>query len=379
MRSGVSFGLHSGLPIIVKVFKMDITKKMDLVTRNTLEVITKEDAEAIFQTSSSPKGYIGVEPSGLFHVGWVIWVNKFKDLIEAGIKMTLLEATWHAWINDKFRGNMAKIQLCSSYIEHCLRALGVDLSRVRIVKADEMIDNNVYWAGLLKIAKSLSLSRIKRAVTIMGRKEDDTLVDFSKLIYPCMQVEDIFYLDLDFCLGGMDQRRAHMLAREVAEADGYKKPVAIHTPLLSSLQGVGRMESKVEMDAAMIDYKMSKSRPETCIFVHESPEQIKTKLNSAYCPPREINGNPVLDLARYVLMYEEGFKIKRSQKYGGDVYLASPEELLNAYQKGYIHPLDLKNAVSDGISSLLAPVREYFQKVPEANNALKEIKTNSKC
>jgi tyrosyl-tRNA synthetase len=379
VRLGVSFGLHSSLPKIVKVFKMDVTKKMNLVTKNALEVIAKEDTEAIFQTNSSPKGYIGVEPSGLFHVGWVIWVNKFKDLMEAGIKMTLLEATWHAWINDKFGGNMAKIQLCSNYIEHCLRALGVDLSRVKIVKADEMIDNNVYWAGLLKTAKSLSLSRIKRAVTIMGRKEDDTLVDFSKLIYPCMQVEDIFYLDLDFCLGGMDQRRAHVLAREVAEVNGYKKPVAIHTSLLSNLQGAGRMESKGEVNTAMIDYKMSKSRPETCIFIHESPEQIKTKLNSAYCPPKEIEGNPVLDLARYVLMYEKDFTIKRSPKYGGDICFVSPEELLSAYQKGSIHPLDLKNAVSDGISSLLAPVREYFQKVPEANYALEGIITNPGC
>ncbi|MBM5804748.1 MAG: tyrosine--tRNA ligase [Candidatus Verstraetearchaeota archaeon] len=357
---------------------MDVTKRVNLVTRNTLEVITKEDAEAIFQRTSSPKGYIGVEPSGLFHLGWIIWVNKFKDLMEAGVKMTLLEATWHAWINDKFGGDMAKIQLCSSYLEHCLKALGVDLSRVTIIKADEMINKKAYWEGLLRIAKSLSLSRIKRAVTIMGRKEDDTLVDFSKLIYPCMQVEDIFYLDLDFCLGGMDQRRAHVLAREVAGVYGYKKPVAVHTPLLSSLQGAGRMDVQGEMDATMIDYKMSKSRPETCIFIHEPAEQIKSKLSSAYCPPKEVQGNPILDLAHYVLMYEKGFTIKRSPKYGGDVAFTSPSELLSAYQQGSIHPLDLKNAVFDGISSLLAPVRKYFQKVPEANNLLESLETSTK-
>jgi len=378
VRSGVSFGLHGSLPIMLKVFEMDVTKRVNLVTRNTLEVITKEDAEAIFRSTPSPKGYIGVEPSGLFHLGWVIWVNKFKDLMAAGVKMTLLEATWHAWVNDKFGGDMGKIQLCSSYIEHCLKALGVDLSRVTIIKADEMINKKAYWEGLLKIAKSLSLSRIKRAVTIMGRKEDDTLVDFSKLIYPCMQVEDIFYLDLDFCLGGMDQRRAHVLAREVAGVYGYKKPVAVHTPLLSSLQGAGRMDIQGEMDATMIDCKMSKSRPETCIFIHESAEQIKSKLSSAYCPPKETEGNPILDLARYVLMYEKGFTIKRSPKYGGDVAFTSPSELLSAYQQGSIHPLDLKNAVFDGISSLLAPVREYFQKVPEANNLLESLKAPTK-
>jgi tyrosyl-tRNA synthetase len=72
---------------------MDLKERVDLITRNALEVITREDVESILQSNSSPKGYIGVEPSGLFHLGWMIWSNKFKDLVDAGVKMTLLEAT----------------------------------------------------------------------------------------------------------------------------------------------------------------------------------------------------------------------------------------------------------------------------------------------
>jgi len=88
---------------------MDVKSKLDLIIRNTEEVITKEDLERLLECNSSPKGYIGVEPSGLFHIGWVIWVNKLKDLINTGIKMIFLEATWHAWINDKFGGNISLI------------------------------------------------------------------------------------------------------------------------------------------------------------------------------------------------------------------------------------------------------------------------------
>lgn len=339
-----------------------------------MEVITQEDLESILQSNSSPKGYIGVEPSGLFHLGWMIWSNKFRDLINAGVRMTLLEATWHAWINDKFGGDMEKIQLCARYIEHCLRALGIDLSQVNLLKADELVDDQEYWASLLRVAKSLSLSRIKRAVTIMGRKEE-TIADFSKLIYPCMQVEDIFYLDLDFCLGGMDQRRAHVLAREVAETYHFKKPVAVHTPLLSSLQGAGRMESgaKGELDEVMMECKMSKSKPESCIFIHDPPESIKAKMNAAYCPPRETQGNPVLDVAQYVLMYNGDLTIRRPSKFGGDVSFSSAPELLSAYGEGKIHPLDLKTAVSEGVVSLTAPIRDYFNNVREAREALESL------
>jgi len=255
---------------------MDLMTKLDIISRNTEEIITKEDLKTLLETNTSPKGYIGVEPSGLFHIGWIIWVNKLKDLINIGVKMIFLEATWHAWINDKFNGDIKKINLCAEYIEHCLKALNVDISKITFIKADSLIEDKKYWEGVLRIAKSLTLSRVKRAVTIMGRKEDETIMDFSKLIYPCMQVEDIFFLDLDICLGGIDQRRAHVLAREIAEKYHYKKPIAIHTSILPSLQGYGRMDSEEKI----IEHKMSKSKPETCIFIHDSPEEIKNKINS---------------------------------------------------------------------------------------------------
>lgn len=352
---------------------MDVESRVELIARNSLEVITREDAVDILQTSSSPKGYIGFEPSGLFHLGWLIWVNKFKDMMEAGIRMTLLEATWHAWINDKFGGDLKKIHTCANYIEHCLTALGVDLKKVAILKAEDLVSDKNYWEGVLRTGKKLSLSRVKRAVTIMGRKEDETSIDFSKLIYPCMQVEDIFYLDLDFCLGGMDQRRAHVLAREVAEAYSLKKPVAVHTPLLSALQGSGRMDFS-RGDEAMIEVKMSKSKPETCIFIHDSPEELKSKVGSAYCPPKEVETNPVLDIARYVLMWEKPLKISRPSKYGGDIVFEKPIELIEAYRAGQIHPLDLKNSVAEGLIGLLEPVRKHFASNRDASELLASLR-----
>ncbi|RZN57334.1 MAG: tyrosine--tRNA ligase [Candidatus Methanomethylicota archaeon] len=349
---------------------MDLMTKLDIISRNTEEIITKEDLKILFETNTSPKGYIGVEPSGLFHIGWIIWVNKLKDLMNVGVKMIFLEATWHAWINDKFNGDIKKINICAEYIEHCLRALNVDTSKITFIKADSLIEDKRYWEGVLRIAKSLTLSRIKRAVTIMGRKEDETIMDFSKLIYPCMQVEDIFYLDLDICLGGMDQRRAHVLAREIAEKYHYKKPIAIHTPILPSLQGSGRMDSEEKI----IEYKMSKSKPETCIFIHDSPEEIKNKINRAYCPPKEIEGNPIIEIAKKIILYNNReVVIERPKKYGGDIIINSADELISMYSKGELHPLDLKNFVSIELIKMLSNVREYFEKNENAKYLLNQL------
>ncbi len=334
------------------------------------EVITKEElAEAL---SEKTKGYIGFEPSGLVHIGWLIWAWKVQDLVEAGVDMTVLAATWHAWINDKLGGEMDRIKACARYVWHFLRAAGVDVSRIKFVDAEDLVRDPDYWRLVLKVAKSLTLARVKRATTIMGRKEVE-VKDFSMLIYPCMQVADIFYLDVTICLGGMDQRRAHVLAREVAPKLGYRKPIAIHTPLLIGLQGAQRMD--VEGEELMLDYKMSKSKPETCIFVHDGPEEIKRKIRAAYCPPRIIEGNPVMEIARLIVFRRmDTLHIERPSKYGGPLDVESFDELATIYSQGRLHPLDLKNAIAEALIEILSPIRRYFEENREAKELADLVK-----
>ena len=50
-----------------------------------------------------------------------------------------------------------------------------------------------------------------------------------------------------------------------------------------------------------IEAKMSKSKPETMISIHDSPELVKKKLSKAYCPEKQIEGNPVLEVCKFVI------------------------------------------------------------------------------
>lgn len=333
---------------------------VNLITRNTVEVVTVHELREKLMSGQRLKGYLGFEPSGLFHVGWIIWALKYRDLVNAGIDMYLLAATWHAWINDKLGGDMSLIKAAANHVVSVLNYLGIDMSRVKVVDAEDMVSDREYWSILLKVAKSVSLARVKRALTIMGRRVEEGEADFSKLIYPLMQVTDIFYLDLDIALGGLDQRKAHMLARDVAERLGFKKPIAIHTPLLTSLQGVGRMDVSGEVDEILSEYKMSKSNPESAIFITDSDEDIRSKVLKAYCPPKQVEFNPVMELARYVIFYEEPRRvvIERPQKYGGTLEVTSYNELKEYYVTGNLHPLDLKTAVATYLIDLIRPIRE---------------------
>ncbi len=124
-------------------------------------------------------------------------------------------------------------------------------------------------------------------------------------------------------------------------------PVAVHHHLLSGLAEpeLGGFDDDKKVDR-VISAKMSKSKPWTCVFVHDSRDQIAEKMKKAWCPEKAVDGNPVLELVRYVVLRDGGtFAIERPAKYGGTVSYDDPSELENDYASGKIHPLDLKNSL----------------------------------
>lgn len=372
--------------MIYKVSVIVSSSKLELISRNTVEIVTLDELREALSSGRRLKGYIGYEPSGLVHVGWLVWMFKVADLVEAGVDFVVLEATWHAYINDKLGGDMELIRDAAWLVREFMGALGLPVDRIKFIDAEELASDPVYWALVINVAKSSSLARIKRALTIMGRRAEEAEIDASKLIYPAMQVADIYYLDLDIALGGMDQRKAHMLARDVAErvemrrayekltGRQLKKPIAIHTPIVSSLGGAGRMEG-VEVDEVYAETKMSKSKPETAIFLHDPPEVIREKLRRAYCPPRTLEYNPVIEINRYILAARQPYRIRveRPQKYGGPLEFDNVEDLESAYARGELHPLDLKNAIADKLIELLAPIRKLVESSSRVRDVIERV------
>ena len=334
----------------------------ETAARNAAEVVTPEELRELCSRPSR-KAYIGFEPSGQVHLGWKICAEKIRDLTAAGFEMTVLLADWHAFINDKLGGDIGRIRACAEYLKDSLEALGVPKTSVKYVYASDYIGDPKYWQRIIKISKATSLSRIKRAMDIMGRKEDELELDSSRMLYPMMQVADIFHLDVDLAYGGMDQRKAHMLARDVGEKYGWKKVTALHTPLLSSLTGTDRMDPA--------EAKMSKSRPDSAIFIHDSETEIRRKIKAAFCPARQTDNNPVLDICRLVVFPSLGeLKVSRPEKYGGDLGISGHEELLGLYASEGLHPADLKLGVAGALVEILAPVRKYFAEHPQNYNAV---------
>jgi tyrosyl-tRNA synthetase len=260
--------------------------------------------------------------------------------------VVVLVATWHGWINDK--GSLEELRNHGERIKAVLSKVG----QFKYVYGDEIVKDPRYWELVLRIAKETSLARVRRATPVMGRRAEEVELDFSKLLYPIMQVADIFYLGVDVAVGGMDQRRAHMLARDVAEKLGLKKPIALHTPIITSLSGTGRMEgTHRELDEVYAMYKMSKSKPQSAIFVTDREEEVRKKIWAAYCPPRETRFNPVYEIAAHLLIPYAG-----PLEVGGRRYEAA-EDLRRDYENGAVTPQALKEAVVAALVDLLSRLR----------------------
>jgi len=312
------------------------------------------------------------------HIGMgLVCASKIKDMVKAGFEFIVFLADWHSWINNKLGGDMEKIRVCGEYIKQCFTALGVKPDSVQYLWASDITKDREYWEKVIRIAKSVSLQRTWRALPIMGREMSMTDIETAWVYYPCMQAADIFHMHLDVACAGMDQRKAHMLARDIAEKLGWKKPACVHTHLLIGLQGPETLEKKFDENADLniqISSKMSKSIPKSCIFVHDTPSEIKTKIKEAYCPPRQVGENPVLELAKYVVFAErESLEIPRPDKYGGPESFESYETVEKAYIEGKLHPLDLKNGVAEALVEILKPVREHFRKHSQLLEKMMEI------
>jgi tyrosyl-tRNA synthetase len=332
----------------------------ETVTEDELRGLVEKARRAAAGEGQAPHAYIGFEPSGTAHVGWMVCTDMVRRLLDSGFRVTILLADWHAQINDKLGGDLAAIQRCGTYMQEAFEALGIPRGAVTYRTASEFAADPQYWALVLQVAKHSSLARVRRAMTILGRTEDEADADLSKFLYPAMQVADIFHMGIDLAYGGLDQRHAHMLARDVAPRLGRTPPAAIHTPLVPGLQaGTGRMDP--------IEAKMSKSKAESGIFLHDTPEEIQAKLKAAHCPAKEVAGNPVLDLLRLVVFPRLAgpLVVRRPERFGGDASFASYADVEAAFVSGALHPMDLKAATGAAMADVLAPVRAYFERHPD--------------
>ncbi|GAB3037604.1 tyrosine--tRNA ligase [Natronobiforma cellulositropha] len=320
----------------------------DLLTRNVEEVVTDQEVLELAADPDGKRAYVGYEPSGVLHIGHLLTANKLIDLQEAGMEVVILLADVHAYLNGK--GTFEEIRDTAGQMRAQFLAYGLDEASTEFVYGSDYQLDEEYVLDLHQLELSTTLNRAQRAMAELQSGESARV---SHVVYPLMQALDIEYLDVDLAVGGMDQRKVHMLAREELSELGYDVRPCLHTPIVADLTtGEGKMSSSAGVTISMED----------------STEDLEEKVNSAFCPPtRDPEGdleNPVLELFEYHIFARfDDVTVERPPKYGGDLTYHEYEALATDLESGDLHPADAKATLARYLDELIAPGREKLREI----------------
>jgi len=320
----------------------------ELLSRNAAEVVTEEELRTLAEDPDGKRAYVGYEPSGVLHLGHLLTANKLIDLQDAGLDVVVLLADVHAYLNGK--GSFEEIRDTAEQMKEQFLAYGLDDDQTEFVLGSDYQLDDDYELDLHELELATSLKRAQRA---MAEIQGGETAKVSHVVYPLMQALDIEYLDVDVAVGGLDQRKVHMLAREELPSLGYEKRPAIHTPIVGDLEsGEGKMSSSEGITISMED----------------SAADLDEKVNAAFCPPtRDPEGdlvNPVLELFQYhVFPRFEAVVVERPDEYGGNLEYDDYEALAADLEAGELHPADAKGALADYLDELIAPGRERLREI----------------
>lgn len=374
---------------------MTLDERLTLVQQVGEEIVTQEELADFLSKNESYTCYDGFEPSGQMHIATgILRAINVNKMTASGAQFKMLIADWHAYLNNKVDGDMEKIKTVGKYFIEVWKAAGMNMEQVEFLWASDVVKEPAYWELVMKIAKTNSVRRFAHSAEIMGRAEADSLT-LAQLMYVAMQAADIFYLKAQVTQLGMDQRKVNMLAREVATQLGFAKPIVVSHHILLGLAHKTDKTDETDMSdqtdklARVIQLKMSKSNPDSAIFMTDTTDEISRKIAKAYCPEGIVEENPILEYCKYIIFESmdsstaltagklgiDKMTIERPEKFGGDVSFTSYEELERAFSNKEVHPQDLKNTVAKLIDQLISPVRKHFEENAEAKALLEQVRS----
>ncbi len=321
------------------VKEMSVDEKIELIKQDIVEIVTEQELENLLKKKKKLSVYCGYELSGAMHLGHFVTILKLIDFQKAGFDIKVLLADVHSFLNRK--GSEEEIKKEVENWRKIIKAVGLN---AEVVLGSSFQFDSKYQMDVMKMAQATTINRGLRSMQEIARDIENATI--SQLWYPLMQVADIKHLGVDVAYGGIEQRKVHMIGKDMNKILNYNF-VAVHTPLITSLKGPG--------------HKMSRSIPGTGISITDPAEVVKKTINGAYCPEKDTKDNPILEITKFILFKKfDEIKIKRPGKFGGNVSYKSYAELESDFVKGKLHPMDLKLAVVEYLEKIMVPIRKSW-------------------
>lgn len=314
----------------------------------------------------------GDRPTGRLHLGHYVGSlkqrvelqnsNKFDEIY---IEIADAQATTdNAGNIEKIRKNVIEVAL--DYL-----ACGINPEKSTIFiqsQVPELCELTFYYLNLV------TLSRLQRNPTVKEEiklRNFETSIPTGFLTYPISQAADITAFKANLVPVGDDQLPMIEQTREIVRKFNsmYKEILVEPTAVLPQNEICSRLPG---MDGKA---KMSKSLG-NCIYLADSPEEIKRKVMSMYTDPNHLKiSDPGNTKDNPVFIYLDAFvKDEHFQKYLPEY--KNLDELKKHYERGGLGDMKIKKFLNDVLQEILEPIRtrreEYEKNISEVYRILYE-------
>lgn len=348
-------------------------ERFNLITKDLQEVLGETQLKLLLEDPLyEPTCYWGTACTGQIHLGYILPMLKIADIIEAGCKVKILIADLHAYL-DSMKSSLFQLEKRTEYyiaiMNQLLIRLNVDTSKIEFIKGSSFQLNKDYTMDIYRANSIISYAEARHAGAEVVRQSDNPVIN--SLLYPSLQVIDMYYLNADIFLGGIDQRKINVFGLELLPKLGYKKGIYLMNPMLPALSRLPITNESKKMSSSDINSK---------IDILDPTSVIKKKINQSYCLLGDVTNNVPLVIAEKIVFpvlrkLSMNFTINRPEKYGGKSEYDNFFFLHDDFKSGKLHPADLKMGLIEIIDFIVDPIRKKFKET-EFQNLLKTAYNN---
>ena len=298
----------------------------------------------------------GDRPTGCLHLGHYVGTLKNRVALQDDYETFIILADLHTLTTKPEKEHIQKLnenirELMLDYL-----AVGLDPQKVIFYRQSEVPE--VAYLALL-FSMLVSKERLERLPTLKEVMRDLKIENASLglLAYPVLQSADILMVRANLVPVGKDQESHIELTREIAGR--FNQMYGKVFPEPEALIG----NESITLVGTDGKAKMSKSLG-NCIYLSNSPDEVKKKVMSMYTDPNRIHGDePGQVESNPVFVYHDVFNFNKDEV----------ADLKARYQKGMVKDVEVKEKLAEALNKFLEPIRTKRSELEKDPQKLDQI------
>lgn len=289
----------------------------------------------------------GKNPSSSLHLGHLATFRMLLDFQKLGADIIIPLTSDESYVDGKVKNIKDAEQIAYKLIAPQILAMGFNPKKTKILFHTDYPD---LYRISCHFGKNISLGQLTSAFGVNSASSASEIfyrgaVQLATILLP--QLEEFGGKKNVLIPVSVDQHPYILLARDVAKKVGLIPPSEVVIPFLQSHK------------SPLI--KMSSSKPDTCIYLTDTSEEVSRKLTKAFTGSvstldghKKYGALPEIDSCYQILRYHHP-----SYQYVQEIY--------NDYSRGLITSSELKTITIRFVNEMLEAIQEKASKVTQAD------------